>query len=492
MSYNNNNEQSCSPCGVVVGCYEDMKEWSTLGSEINSKTNDALINAFRLSDNKGKSGDSLLVYNVTPEFPRVAIVGLGKFGNTCSIYEQGENIRRAVGKGVKSLKAAGATKIAVDTSIGELRACSEGAHLSVFKYEIKSTSKNITYDIQPYQPEKLASLQAWEDGKVLADAQNFARRLADTPANLMTPTIFVQQVKEKFQALESSGKVEIIAHDRKWAEEKKMGMFLGVAVGSDEPPIFLEINYRAAQDKTAPPVVYVGKGVTFDTGGISLKPPAAMGLMRGDMQGAAVTVSSIYAAATLGLNVNLTVLTPLTENMPSGKATKPGDVLIAANGMTIEVDNTDAEGRLILGDALHYAHTFNPVTIVDVATLTGAMDIALGAHLYGCFAGSDELWQEIDSCGQYTGERPWRMPLLKEYRKQLDSKYADMVNSAGRSGGACAAAMFLKEFVQIDRWAHLDIAGVSYTTEDGPYIVKGMTGKPVRTLVELARRHFNK
>ncbi|EGG15786.1 leucine aminopeptidase [Cavenderia fasciculata] len=478
--------------GVVVGCYEGLEAWSELGNLINSKSDNLLSKSFKLADNKGKVGDSLVLYNVTPEHPRVAIVGLGKQntgGSDLSLFEKNENARKATGSGVKALKSKGATNIQVDCSLGDIRSCAEGANLGIFKYDLKTSggansTKNTPIQITPFDSNHQS---LWEEGQLLAQSQNFARELADTPSNLMTPSIFVERVTKQFEKLIQDGTVKMHVRDEKWATEQKMGMFLGVTKGSDEPPRFLELHYKGAANQDAQPLIFVGKGVTFDSGGISIKPSASMGLMRGDMEGAATAVSSLFAIASLKLPVNVISLTPLCENMPSGHATKPGDVLTASNGKTVEVDNTDAEGRLILGDALHYAHTFNPSTIIDIATLTGAIDVALGQHYAGVFAASDELWDEINKSSQITGERVWRMPLLQEYRKQLDSKIADIVNSAGRSGGACSAAMFLKEFVQINRWAHLDIAGVMYSTEDGPYLGKGMTGKPVRTLVEIAR-----
>eukprot|EP01133_Synstelium_polycarpum_P001119 gene1119-1278_t len=474
--------------GIVVGCYEGCDEWtgSALATEINTKTNGALAKQWKLADNKGKLGDTLIIYDILPEVPRLAIVGLGKKPvATTTQYDLLESARRGAGSGAKVLKSKGANKILIDCSIGDVRACAEGANLGIFKFDLK-TSAAATKPLPELAPHNAAHQAQWTEGSLLANSQNFARFLADMPANLMTPTIFVEQVQKKFAPLVESGKVEIIVREEAWVREQKMGMFLGVAQGSDQPLKFLEIHYRGAASDVAP-VIFVGKGITFDSGGISLKPSANMGLMRGDMEGAATAVSSIFGVASLGLKVNLTTLTPLCENMPSGKATKPGDVLTAANGLTIEVDNTDAEGRLVLGDALHYANSFNPSTVIDIATLTGAIDVALGAHYAGCFAGTDELWAEINAAGSLTGDRMWRMPLLPEYRKQLDSKYADMVNSAGRSGGSCSAAMFLKEFVKVDRWAHLDIAGVMHSTEEGPYLARGMTGKPVRALIEVAR-----
>ncbi|KAF2073767.1 hypothetical protein CYY_004936 [Polysphondylium violaceum] len=482
---------SVSDKGLVVGFYENSEELTKEAQELNTKTNGHILKSIQLSDTKGKLGDTLVLYDITPEVPRLAVVGLGKKSDVPSgDYEKFENVRRVIGSGVKSLKAKGASEITIDSTLGDVRSISEGAHLSKFKFDFKTKKADATPEKNVNIALSDASLEAspeWSTGKVYADAQNFARMLMETPANLMTPSIFVSTVQDKFKDLVASGKVEIVVRDEAWVLEQKMGMFYGVAKGSDEPLKFLEIHYKGAADATKPPVVYVGKGVTFDSGGISIKPSAGMGLMRGDMGGAATTVSAIYGAASVGLPLNMIVLTPLCENMPSGKATKPGDVVYAMNGKSVEVDNTDAEGRLILGDALVYAHTFNPTTIVDVATLTGAIDVALGQHFAGAFAATDCLWKQIEQSGNTAGERMWRMPLAQEYRKQMDSKYADIVNAGGRSGGSCSAAMFLKEFVTVDRWAHLDIAGVMYSNEDGAYLKRGMTGKPVRTLIELAR-----
>ncbi|EGC38800.1 hypothetical protein DICPUDRAFT_91370 [Dictyostelium purpureum] len=477
--------------GLIVGLYEN-EELTPLGQQLNEKTNGHLLKSVKLSDTKGKVGDSLVLYDVTPEVPRVAIVGLGKKEQTPSVYEKNENTRRAVGSGVKALKSKNASNFTIDSSIGCSKHTAEGAYLSNFKFDYKTSGKPNTTNESievTISNESTESKNAFNEGKIFAESQNFARTLMEMPANLLTPTIFVETVKKQFKHLIDSGKVEMIVRDEQWAKDQKMGMFLGVAQGSEEPLKFLELHYKGASADGKDSIVYVGKGITFDSGGISIKPSAGMGLMKGDMGGAASAVSSMFGVASLGLKVNLITLTPLCENMPSGKATKPGDVHIAMNGKTVEIDNTDAEGRLILGDALHYAHTFKPSTILDMATLTGAIDVALGQHYAGVFAGTDGLWDELNECGNVSGDRMWRMPLLPEYRKQLDSKIADIVNSAGRSGGACSAAMFLKDFVTIDRWAHLDIAGVMSSSEDGPYIKKGMTGKPVRALIEFAKKH---
>eukprot|EP01119_Soliformovum_irregulare_P011323 TRINITY_DN2825_c0_g1_i1.p1 TRINITY_DN2825_c0_g1~~TRINITY_DN2825_c0_g1_i1.p1 ORF type:complete len:275 (+),score=99.07 TRINITY_DN2825_c0_g1_i1:708-1532(+) len=270
-----------------------------------------------------------------------------------------------------------------------------------------------------------------------------------------------------------------------------MESFLSVTHGSEEPARFMEIRYNGSQDKDASPFIFVGKGITFDSGGISIKTALGMGEMRGDCGGAAAAIGILYAISELNLPVNAVALTPLTENLPSGKATKPSDVVVASNGKSIEIDNTDAEGRLVLADALVYASEMKPHTIIDMATLTGAIGVALGTHYSGFFTRSDELWNEVDSAGKETREKMWRMPLDADYRKQMDSDLADIKNVGGRLGGSCTGAIFLNEFVapEITRWAHIDIAGTALPhPRQESYLPKnGMTGVPVRALLQWVR-----
>jgi len=272
----------------------------------------------------------------------------------------------------------------------------------------------------------------------------------------------------------------------KSGQKRKRWDFSWESQGSVEPPKFLEIHYRGnGVAKDSKPIVLVGKGITFDSGGISIKPSACMGLMKGDITGAAVIVSAIKGVASLGLPIHVVGLTPLCENMPSGSAIKPGDVLESMKGHLVEIDNTDAEGRLVLADALHYAHSFNPHTIIDVATLTGAIDVALGFGASGVFTPSDDLWKDMDEAGKLSGEIVWRMPLFSQYLEPMKSSVAHLKNSsATRSAGSCTAAAFLKEFVSITRWMHMDIAGVDNSAKEIGYIPKGMTGIPVRALIE--------
>jgi len=256
-------------------------------------------------------------------------------------------------------------------------------------------------------------------------------------------------------------------------------------------------RYTGAPDTNARPLGLVGKGITFDSGGISIKPSANMKLMRGDMGGAATVLATLVTIAKLKLPINVVLATPLAENLPGGKATKPGDIIVAMNGKTVEVDNTDAEGRLVLADALTYiSREYKPHTLIDVATLTGAMEVALGNVFSGVFSTSDDLWSELHKAGEAEYDRFWRMPLDEDFGPQIYRSNADLCNTGGKPGGSCTAALFLKSFVEgIDtekggdlRWAHIDIAGVMDTTREGPYQSAGMTGRCVRGLVEFARQ----
>lgn len=298
----------------------------------------------------------------------------------------------------------------------------------------------------------------------------------------MTPTIFAGHAHEHLTPLGLDVKI----HDEKWAESEKMNAFLGVAKGSNEPPKFLEITYNAEKNEN-PPFVLIGKGVTFDSGGISIKPASAMDEMRADMSGAACVIGTLTALARLKVGAHIKALIPLVENMPSGHALKPGDVITARNGKTICVDNTDAEGRLILADALCYAGSFKPKWVLDIATLTGAMRVALGGAATGVFTNSNELWCVLEGAGARSGDRVWRMPLWKFYGKQMTENDGYDVNNVGKGkgGGSCTAAGFLREFVpeKVD-WLHLDIAGVMGPSDSTVYLGKGMTGRPTRSLVE--------
>ncbi|PFH47788.1 hypothetical protein AMATHDRAFT_66919 [Amanita thiersii Skay4041] len=412
-----------------------------------------------------------------------------------------EVVRKAVGNAVKDLKAIdGLKELVVETSL-DPHAAAVAAHLALFKFSLKTSPPSpFNPNLKEPLPEKVSispfkTCTEWERGVIYARAQNLARTLAELPANMMTPTIFCERVKSEFANVPN---VEIIVRDTEWAKKKGMNTFLSVTHGTSEPAKFLELHYKGASDKNAQPVAFVGKGITFDSGGISLKPGAGMKLMRGDMGGAAAVVSAAWAIAQLKMPINLVVCTPLTENMPGPSATKPGDIVYAMNGKSVEIDNTDAEGRLILADAIYYTATeFKPHTLLDVATLTGAMVIALGEAFTGVFSTSDDLWNRLHKAGETEYDRFWRMPLDEEYGPQIHSSNADLQNTGGRPAGSCTAALFLKPFAEgIEpknggeptlKWAHIDIAGTMEATRPLPYLEKGMTGRPVRGLAEYVR-----
>ncbi|KAG6855847.1 hypothetical protein H0H87_010104 [Tephrocybe sp. NHM501043] len=436
-------------------------------------------------------------YN-TPANKVTALSSLGdKFAGKAPNVKK-ELLRKSVGSAVKQLKAIDGLKdVAVDAS-ADPQAAGEyfikttsnsstnpltavAAHLALYKFSLKTKPPSaFNPNLKEPLPEKLnfTPIQAskeWDRGVIYAKSQNFARTLMELPANMMTPTIFTERVQAEFAGLKN---VEIIVRDE-------------VTKGTSEPARIMEIHYKGAPSKDAQPLAFVGKGITFDSGGISLKPGAGMKLMRGDMGGAATVVGAALAIAQLELPVNLVVVTPLTENMPGPSATKPGDIVYAMNGKSVEIDNTDAEGRLVLSDAIYYTSTeYKPHTLIDVATLTGAMCVALGEVFSGVFSSSDTLWEQLRVAGETEYDRFWRMPLEEDFGPQIHSSNADLQNTGGRDAGACTAALFLKPFahgIEAEdgqepalKWAHIDIAGSMEATRATPYLETGMTGRPVR------------
>ncbi|XP_008546913.1 cytosol aminopeptidase isoform X2 [Microplitis demolitor] len=481
--------------GLVLGVYEGDNSNDVIltpaAAKYNERVNGKLLTNINLAGPKIKKAKTRVFWGIeNADHGCVAVVGLGKKTAGINVLEEideaKENIRTAVAAGCGALESNDVKEIDVEP-MGNAEAAAEGSLLASWIFqEFKNKSKQkVLPSVKLYGRD---GEEDWEVGKIKAEAQNWARRLADTPANLMTPTIFCDNVVTAFKMYN----VQVLVHDKSWAEQKKMGSFLSVSRGSVEEPKFLEIHYKGAAQSDAP-IVFVGKGVTFDAGGISLKSPGNMDEMRADMGGAACVVASIRAAAEMKLNLNLIGLIPLTENLPSGSATKPGDLVTAMNGKTIIVDNTDAEGRLILADALCYAAEFNPQLTLDIATLTGAMGVALGAAATGVFATDAGFWEELKAAGTYTGDRVWRMPLWQHYNNKMTKpvKAADVNNVAKvKGGGACSAAGFLREFASEScPWMHLDIAGVmSSNNDDLNYLHGGMSGRPTRTLIQFLRQ----
>jgi len=426
---------------------------------------------------------------------RVVVHGTGKDPRTVDqLRRQAGNLSRAL-RGLDAGRVALSTEAATDRLDPEdaARALTEGFALGLYRFDRhhtraedrpRGTVSALTL-VEP-APRKLAAVRRGvEVGRVLAEATNLARDLANEPANLMTPTILA----ERAQALASAGGLECTIIERAEAERLGMGSYLSVANGSVQPPKFIVLRYHGG-GRTRP-LGLIGKGITFDTGGISIKPGAGMERMKGDMTGAASVIGAMQAIAAFAPAVNVLAIAPCTENMPSGSATKPGDVVYAMDGQSIEVLNTDAEGRLVLADGLAYARSQGCTALVDVATLTGAMSVSLGNVRIGTFANNDRLYQDLERASAASGERLWRMPLDPEYGEMIKSDVADMKNTGGAPAGSITAAKFLERFAGDTPWAHLDIAGVMDSDRETGVLVKGNSGAPVRTLVHLALARAN-
>jgi len=313
-------------------------------------------------------------------------------------------------------------------------------------------------------------------GEAVAMAQSVQRDLANLPGNICTPTYLAEQARALAKR-HTSLRARVL--DEAAIRREKMGCLLAVAQGSHQPPRFIVLEYQGAK-KSPAPIVLVGKGVTFDSGGISLKDPPGMDEMKFDMSGAAVVIAALTLAAQLRLPLHLVGLIAAVENMPGGRAVKPGDIVTSASGQTVEILNTDAEGRLILSDALHYARRFHPAAVIDIATLTGACVVALGHHHAGLMGNDATLVRELLEAGQRADDRCWQLPLTEEYAEQLKSNFADFANIGGRDGGAITAATFLGKFTQGLKWAHLDVAGTAYQSG----AAKGSTGRPTALIAD--------
>ncbi|GBM58306.1 Cytosol aminopeptidase [Araneus ventricosus] len=490
--------------GLVLGVYteksksgNDVSEYTKSFKEIDEKSNGSLSKTLKQTGPFCKSIKQKILWMPVEskvKFDCISVVDLGAKEVTENphegVDEKLERVRSSIADGVKALRSTSDFEEIYLDPCHSPQSAAEGANLAVYSYNalkdqssLRPTSQFHLYEYDAIPKEYVSD---FEKGAQLTECQNFARALMDTPANYLTPSIFVKTVTEKFK----DANVKLIIRDKEWIESKKMGSFLSVARGSEEEPKFLELHYDGAPD-VKKCIALVGKGITFDSGGISLKPSANMDAMRADMGGAACVTGTILAASKLKLKVNVKGFIPLTENMPSGKATKPGDVVYAMNGKSIQVDNTDAEGRLVLADGLCYAQQFEPMVVLDVATLTGAMAVALGGAATGVFSNDDEYWNVLNKAGYVTGDRVWRMPLYDYYKKAVkDSHLADLNNigKKGREAGSCTAAAFLREFVEPgNKWMHLDIAGVMDCKDETAYNCKGMSGRPTRTLVQFLK-----
>jgi leucyl aminopeptidase len=476
-------EKQRSAC-VVVGVFDNRKP--SLSAELIDRASNGYISEIiRRGDMEGKLGATLLLHNVRGTLAdRVLLVGLGKERD----FRERE-FRSAIRAAVRLLNETGSYEAVVyltEEKVKRREVAWRVEHAvvvameSVYRFDqmksqpadVRRPLRKLTLSV-PQRSDLTAGEAAAARGLAIAHGMDLARDLGNLPGNICTPA----HLAERAQALAQELGFKCEVFERGKLEELKMGSFLSVTNGSDQPPKFIVLEYFGGTKKQKP-VVLVGKGITFDSGGISLKPGADMDQMKFDMCGAASVLGAFRAVAELKAKVNLVGLVPTCENMPNGRATKPGDVVRSMSGQTIEVLNTDAEGRLILCDALTYAERYEPAAVVDIATLTGAMVIALGHVASGLFSNSDSLGRALLNAGEDAFDRAWQLPLWDDYQEALNSNFADFANIGGRAGGSITAACFLSKFAKKFDWAHLDIAGVAW--KEGKE--KGATGRPVPLL----------
>lgn len=473
---------------LVVSVYEGLKLSSSANS-IDSADAHQLSALLKREGFQGKAGQSLLLLNpqgIAAE--RLLVLGVGAIKDG---HISAENYRRAIQKISESLKPTPCNEISI--TLGDLSVADQNIQwqarqitevLGQLEYRadsLKSKPAEISFRLNKVvlgaaKENIAAATKGLLLGHAIARGVNLARRLGDLPGNICTPTYLAEQAK---QLAKGQTKLGVNIFEEKQMKELGMGSLLSVAAGSEQPAKLIVLEYKGGNKKDAP-VALVGKGITFDTGGISLKPGAAMDEMKYDMCGAASVLGTMQTLLDLQLPINVVGVIAATENMPSGAATKPGDIVTSMSGLTIEILNTDAEGRLVLCDALTFTERFKPKSVVDIATLTGACVIALGNHATGLFSNNDELAKELLRAGEQSTDRAWQMPLWDDYQKQLDSNFADIANIGGREAGSVTAACFLSRFTKKFAWAHLDIAGTAWRSGGA----KGATGRPVPLLVQ--------
>jgi leucyl aminopeptidase len=478
-------EKLKTPC-LIVAAFEGG-ELSASAAAIDKAAGGLLRKLARRGDLSGRSGQPLVLHAVEGILAeRVVVVGCGRAGE---FSERG--YRRAVQEGVQRAELLGAREAVCtlhELTVKErplywkLRQAVEVAGDVAYRFDgMKSKKEGARAPLERLhlllEAKSAEADRACLHGNALVRAMNRMRDLGNMPPNICNPVWLAGQAREIARG-KAALKVTVMGPER--LRTLGMNTLMAVAQGSDQPPAFIVMEYKGSTARGAQPVVLVGKGVTFDTGGISIKPAASMDEMKYDMCGAASVLSTMQAVAELKLPINVIGVVPSVENMPSGKASRPGDVVTSLSGQTVEILNTDAEGRLILCDALTWAERYKPAVVIDIATLTGACVIALGAHAHGLFSNDDALASELLSAGNDSHDRGWHMPVWEDYQSQLDSNFADMANIGGREAGAITAACFLARFMRKQRWAHLDIAGTAWRGGKD----KGATGRPVPMLLQ--------
>jgi leucyl aminopeptidase len=476
---------------IILNSFKGTKTLSGDIATVDKALDGAISQLIKQGVIKGNLNEITLLHSLG-KLPasRVAITGLGKkreltadkvrsaVAETCRYLK-----KNGVANTVTLLQGAGVNKISRESAAQSI---AEGALLGLYTFRryIKKKEDD-TGEIKSLliivnEKDKPALEKVVNKGTVIAEAANWARDIVNEPANNMTPTHMANAARKLAETYGLS--IEVL--DKERMTKLGMGGLLGVAQGSQQPPKFIILGYRG-KPTTDIDLVLAGKGITFDSGGISIKPSEGMADMKDDMAGGAAVMATLMAIARLKPRINVTALVPATENLPSGTALKPGDIIKAMNGKTIEVLNTDAEGRLILADALCYAVRLKAKAIVDAATLTGACMVALGKICTGVFSNNQELADKVLAAGKESGELSWQLPMFEEYREQLKSDIADIKNIGNRYGGAITAAKFLADFIGDTPWVHLDIAGTADNDKEKGYLVKGATGVPVRTFVNL-------
>ena len=474
---------------ILLEHFEDEKALSSITKKVDSLMGGLLRRAYQNGEFTGKTFQKIL-FHIKGKLGarKVLWIGLGKKSDWNL-----ERTRQVMGKVSVFLQEQGiqnfstpllGASIEKDDVMAISQAMTEGILLGLYQFNVYHTEKKAAQ-------KKIREVTFLEDlhlskvrtgvhkGKIIAEATNFARDLGNHPSNVVTPL----RLAEEAGLIAKTDGLRCQVFNQKQMEKMGMGAILGVSKGSVEPPRFITLEYNKENQKRAP-IVIVGKSVTFDTGGISLKPSDRMEQMKGDMSGGAAVLGTMRAVAQLKLSVHVIGILPAAENMPSGQAIKPGDILKSYSGKTIEVINTDAEGRLCLADALTYGTQLKPRAMIDLATLTGACVVALGQHAIGAMSRHPKLLEKIKNAGEQSGERVWELPLWEEYEEQIKSDMADLKNVGGRGAGTITAGLFLHRFVGKTPWVHLDIAGTAWIESGGAYCPKGSTGVGVRLLVD--------
>lgn len=465
---------------LLVGVYQNLQ----LAAELNDDLANLIQSLIERGDVSGKNGETVLLHVLNNAIQRVLLVGLGEKAKLNS-----KNYRKALASAIAALKKTAVKSAASSLVSCEVQGCDEQwkarASVEVFNdalYEFKELKANKESDIKL---EKISFIVAeahghaaylgMQQGRAIADGMAFTKRLADLPANICTPSYLAKQAIE---LANRHDKLSVEVLEESDMQALGMGCLLAVSRGSRQPAKLICLNYQGGDNQK--PIVLIGKGLTFDAGGISLKPGAGMDEMKYDMCGGAAVLGTLLAAAQLNLPLNIVGLVPASENLPDGDANKPSDILTSMSGKTVEILNTDAEGRLILCDTLTYAERYNPDVVIDLATLTGACLVALGKVASGLLGNDDTLCNDIIAASQTANDSVWRLPLWEEYQEQLKSNFADLANIGGKDAGTITAACYLSQFAENFRWAHLDIAGTAWRSGDK----KGATGRPVPLLMQ--------